>query len=163
MSLVIASILSLIAIKAVASMARSQKMTQAISEHGSLEDAFHSILSVDIVHAQRYRNTETGLVLQTHSLINAKTLDVQHLDSTVTYEVKTIGGQSCLFRTQQTSLGSQATQWVASGIRAIHLLGSSPTNAFSPYSAMPATATVKLEMDNQKASAQLSFELRPEK
>ena len=56
---------------------------------------------MDILHADKYRQTTDGIEMQLRASLNKENLTLKHEPSTVAYEIRQIGGKNWLIRTQR--------------------------------------------------------------
>ena len=120
-------------LKVVARLSRDPAVRGEVTAGSLQADQLRSLLATDLVHAERFRENKDktgtdrkaaagkGFSLQTRALLAAKTLELRHLPSTVTYDLRTVGSVNWLIRTQTTGRGESMTGLVCRGVHSVRI------------------------------------------
>lgn len=131
-SLAITGILMVAALGVVSSLARVRRQLEQ-PDGAALSARVSSALWADLIHAERYLNTQEGFALVTWSTLDSDTLTRRHLLATVRYEVRQLSGRYWLLRTQQGRATRQSfTELVCPDIRRIQLADAVPRTDAPP-------------------------------
>ncbi len=118
-ALAIASMLMVAAMRATVGISRSQRLIHRQTDP-AVRTGIEDLLRVDLLHAQRYRRTSEGFEMQTTASLNPRTYELEHIRSTVTYEVKRIATRSVLVRRQEPeATGKGFSELVCLSVRGI--------------------------------------------
>ncbi len=116
-SLVIAAMLMAAALGATVSLARSElAVRRQAAGPEPLRPALEDLVGSDLLHAHHYREARDGFAVETDVRLAAGTLRLEHVPAVVTYQVRKVGEQSCLLRTQETAPEPPRTELVALGV-----------------------------------------------
>jgi len=128
-----------------ASLARSHALGENTQEQVSLESALRGLLATDLVHARSYRMTPNGVELEGLATLDLGTLELQHIPSTVRYEVRRIGARSWLARVQGSDPAGWVAELVCSDASAIGLRDASqPAAASGDWQELPDAVIVRV-------------------
>jgi len=132
-ALVITTLLAVAALRVVTTLARTEKVAQAIGEGNYLKNAIERTIAADVLGADHFRETAGGtaggFALRTRLSLKAGTLAPEHLPSIVTYEVRMVGERPCLVRRQQTLAEAESVDLVATDVRGIRIAAEGPSRA----------------------------------
>lgn len=155
-ALVIVSLLAAATLAVTVSLSRSEAALAPTNRNQQLQDSLQGLLQRELLHAQRFRNTQAGFEIQSLASLDERNLECRHLSSVVGYEVRICGGEPWLIRTQKTDQGKPTAELICQGVRAISLVDSG-TNS-GKWQAMPETTTAKIDCDQGKM--ELSIRIR---
>jgi len=160
-ALAIASALMVAALTTTTGVSRSVLAVQKLQDRASLEAGLRGLLEADVSHAYGYRTTEKGIGLQTLARLDQKGLELEHIDSTVTYEVRKVDRESWLVRTQLSQANQPATELVCRGVRAIRLEGDSDPGPQGNWQRIPPAPVIALDFEpTQQGTLRLPFRTR---
>jgi len=121
-SLVIVTLLMVTALSVTTAVARSRLVLE--SDDGrreALDRGARALLAADLVHAHHWRPTENGFAVQTLVRLSGRAMRLEHVPSTVTYQVVATDGPPCLVRVQQAPPEAPRRELVAVGAREVVL------------------------------------------
>ena len=162
-TLAITGMLVAAALSVVAGMSRSEATDRTAHESSLLEAHLRELLATDVLHCGRYQKTRIGLELQGHAWLDVKTLRLEHLPSTVSYEVRQTGQGNWLVRTQESGSRGEWSELVCSGVSRIDLrpVGPAPDRTAGPWKIMPEAAIVAVTFEDPDVRAmEFTFRLR---
>ena len=104
-----------------ANLSRVEAVGARVSREASLEERLQELLARDVELADGCRATSTGLSLRGRSALDPGTLEVRHLASVVSYEVRRLAGKDWLVRVQDAAGRPRLTELVCPGVRSVSL------------------------------------------
>ena len=120
-ALAITSAMVVAALRVVGRLSRFADGSGPADERAALISSLAGPLGADMVHAERCRLVPGGVEVQTRCALNADTLELEHLRSSVVYRVRQVGPRLCLVRTQQVGSDDPHAELVCCGIGAIEI------------------------------------------
>jgi hypothetical protein len=148
-AMAITTLLAVASLQVVTTLARTEKVAQAIGEADYARNSLQRVVTMDLLGAEHFREMTTGsggFALRTRVFLKPGTLAPEQLPSVVMYEVKKAGERSCLVRRQQTLGADETVDLVAVDVRSIRLAGGGDSRADGEgWKELPAAATVTVE------------------
>jgi prepilin-type N-terminal cleavage/methylation domain-containing protein len=118
-ALTIAAMLMTAVLGVVTTLSRGQAAQKGQCEAVSLRLRLQSLMAPDFRSARQCRSTDQGLELTCGAGLDPETLELRHLDSTVTYKVVRLGAESCLVREQNSEVLGGFSELVCRGVTSI--------------------------------------------
>ena len=120
-ALAIAGMLLAATLRVTSSLTRRGDWVKRRGESVGLREDIERVLAGDVVNADRCRNIEDGLVLETRACLDGEALELIHLPCHVRYQVREAGGTHWLIRTQQSLDGKTHSDLVSPAVTGISL------------------------------------------
>ncbi len=120
-TLAIVGLLMTATLGVVTNLSRAERVGVRSHQTALLRTKLRPLLARDIGHAGHHSRAAKGFGLRSQAALDPKTMGLRHWGSEVTYEVRTIGPDRWLVRTQKLGDGSTFTELVCTGVRAIAL------------------------------------------
>jgi prepilin-type N-terminal cleavage/methylation domain-containing protein len=105
-AMAIAAAVMAAALTVTAGLSKADLRARAGDGHEALRAGLRNILTVDLTHAQWFRNTANGFELRTLAALEGQGAELRHLDTTVAYAVRPINGVQWLIRLQRITGGT---------------------------------------------------------
>ena len=159
-ALAIVSVLTAGAFRVTGQLSRSGKVIQARQDSSTLETGLKNLLAADVHHADRYKSDVSKLSFEMHASLDAKTLEIRHIPSNVTYEIRSFEGRNWLVRTQKLTNLPLHTELVCPDVSKIVLKDSGGRSSTRRgWKAMPDKTTIEIHFENSHRP-ELRFQYR---
>jgi prepilin-type N-terminal cleavage/methylation domain-containing protein len=134
---------------------------QAANPHDAsvFEASLRSLLESDVTHASWYRLKDSGLDLQTRSGLESGTLELNHEQRLVRYEIRQVNSTGWLTRREQRSDGKTFVEVVCPAATAILLRSSGDDKSPPPatWTPLPSAAEVLLGFQDNRPDMDYVF------
>lgn len=128
-------------------LSRAEAINERSHEASLPQVHLKNLLASDIIHARFYRKTSNGVEFQLRARLDVKTLEMQHLRSTVGYEIRQIASRRWLLRVQKVPDRQDHTELVCPDVYAVSLgtIKDDRTTASDDWKPVPEVLTVRVE------------------
>ena len=174
-TLAIATLLLGATLVVLAAMGRAERADIGRHETAFAPERLREILTIDLEHARRCRVDAGGVTLQTLARLRRTDLELEHVPTTVRYEVRRVGQESWLVRVQDDFIAGAGDdpggrevrrELVCSGVGGIALRSAGEGAGAKPmppgrWRSVPRAVTVVVEFtDAARAPAEFTFRVR---
>ena len=140
-ALAISGMLIVAALTVASDLGRSEARAQVRHKDTWLHAPIRAVVSLDLLNAAGWNQTEHGYLLRTQSSLAPGSMELRHLPATVEYTLQALDGHTWLTRTQHSLTAEpDVTDLVCSGVQYFGL----ETNT-DPDGAPAVTATVEFD------------------
>ena len=127
-SLAIVGILTVATLKVVAGLSRCAELNRQSHPANLAQGRLKDLLTMDLLHARRYRSTPTGIELGGYYFIDPQSMEAKHLGVSVIYELKTVADQTILLRRQRPENQKEVKELASSSVTALSVRPAAKTN-----------------------------------
>lgn len=121
LTLAITGILMVAAVTATVRLRRAHRQTRAAHRRSTPHEPLRALLAADLLHATEYRALERGFALRGRASLRPGSLELQHIEAEIRYELREVGGSRWLVRTQRTGAEEPSAELVCGGVAAARL------------------------------------------
>lgn len=118
-ALAIVGLLAVATLRVVTRLARFARSPALRASKAVHREALARLLELDAFHAQRLRKVDGGFEIESTARVERPAMALEHRPSTVTYEVRQIGGTPWLCRVQAVANRKETVELVARGVHSI--------------------------------------------
>jgi prepilin-type N-terminal cleavage/methylation domain-containing protein len=144
-------------------LSRADAISNRRHEKSVSRSSLENLLATDIIHAVQYRNASNGAEMRLRSRLDAGSLELEHLRSTVRFEVRQIAGRWWLLRIQKTPDRPDLIELVLPGVSAVSLKPAKADVAVASddWQEMPEVVVFKVEFaEGGRGPVVLTFSTR---
>ena len=148
LALAITALLAVGVLEVITACTRGDRLDRRWQTSVQRQAALAELLTTDLSHARRVMKTAMGFQLDSRAALDAQTMELEHLPSTVVYEVRKIGSRTWLSRTQQLTDQAPSRELVAAGPKTLEIaaVGGRDLPA-GRWTSMPEAVTVTFTWD----------------
>ena len=147
LALAITALLAVGVLSVVTACTRGDRLDQSWQTAAQRQATLTGLLTTDLSHARRVLKTATGFQLDSRASLD-QTMELQHLASTIVYEVRQIGSRTWLARTQQLPSEAASRELVAAGPKTIEIAAVGGRDlSVGRWTSLPEAVTVTVTWD----------------